>query len=428
MTHYTHNIDHALNTAIGKEGANPASLQQALARMPAIVSALKPRGEKGGDLAVLWQAEKVDDLAIIERWGQKIRDQYSHLVVLGTGGSSLGAMTLCSLLQPRFMASGLTTHFVDNTDPDTMDQLLAQLPLSNTFFMFVSKSGSTVETMMQAMLVLQAMEAESLPIAEQVLTVTTPGANPLRQLSEQYRIEILEHDPNLGGRFSVLSNVGLLPAAAAGLNVRALREGAKAVQQSVYNDPSNSAPAYGAALQYALLETGKTMTVLMPYCDRLEDFSKWFAQLWGESVGKEGKGTTPIKALGAVDQHSQLQLYQEGPRDKLITFIAVKNAGKGGVVSKEMAAKSGMDYLGGKAIGTVIDAQQRATAQALSEHGVPVRWMEIAQLDEATLGALLQHFMLETMLMAGLMDIDAFNQPGVEASKKIARENLNKAA
>jgi glucose-6-phosphate isomerase len=257
--------------------------------------------------------------------------------------------------------------------------------------------------------------------------VTMPGARPLRQLAEAYGIEVMDHDPHLGGRFSVLSNVGLLPAAAAGLDIYSLRSAALDVQRETYADPTKAAPAIGAALQYTLLQSGKNMTVLMPYCDRLDNFSKWFAQLWGESVGKEGKGSTPIKALGAVDQHSQLQLYQEGPKDKLITFLAVTNAGKGGKVDSKIAAKSGMDYLGGHTIGNVIDAQQRATAEALSSNGVPVRWMEIAELNEKTLGALLMHFMLETMLMAGLMNVDAFNQPGVEMSKHITREMLDKA-
>lgn len=421
---YTHDISAALETSIQEQGASQATLDAAMQRIPAIAQNLKERSDKG-ELSFLAEPFKREDFAVIERIAKKVQDQFSHLVVLGTGGSSLGGLTLCSLKQPRYMPSGLNVHFVDNTDPETMEQLFNQLPLSNTFFMMVSKSGNTVETMVQSLLIIEQLEAQSLPVKEHCLAITMPGERGLRQLAEAYELETLEHDAELGGRFSVLSWVGLLPAAAAGLNVEQLREGAKAVMQQCWDTPLESSAAQGAALQYALMEKGKSITVLMPYVDRLQNLGRWYQQLWGESIGKEGRGTTAVAALGAVDQHSQLQLYAEGPKDKLITFLTLDNAGKGGVVKPALAAKAGMDYLGNHSIGDVINAQQVATMQSLTGYKAALRHMRMQDDSEFTIGALLQHFMLETALTAGLMEIDAFNQPGVEESKNLAREALS---
>ena len=420
---YTQDISTALESTIGKQGVTQAKIDEALARIPDITASLKARA-KDGELSVITEPYKTDDLAIVERLAQKIKQEYSHLVVMGTGGSSLGALMLCSLKQPRFGTSGMSTHFVDNTDPNTMQQLFAQLPLADTKFLFVSKSGNTVETMMQAMLVIQHLEADSLPVKEHCLAVSMPGDRSLRKMAAHYGMEILDHDPELGGRFSVLSLVGLLPAAVADIDIRALREGAKAVMEHIAEAPEKSAPAIGAALNYTLSLQGKGISVAMPYVDRLQNFGKWYQQLWGESVGKEGKGTTAVAALGAVDQHSQLQLYAEGPKDKLISFITLPVAGQGEAIQAELANTIGMDYLGGLTIGDVIAAQAKATQQSLINYGVATRHFALKDDSEFTIGALLQHYMMETAFMAGLMEVDAFNQPGVEESKQITREIL----
>ena len=420
---YTQDISNAFADKISSHGISPADMDAALARIPAIAASLKARNEKG-ELTVISQPFQTDDLPIIDRIAEKVGKEFSHLVVMGTGGSSLGALTLCSLKQPRFGSSSLNTHFVDNTDPNTMDQLYSQLPLADTYFLFVSKSGNTVETMMQAMLTIQQLQAQSLPVKEHCLAISMPGDRALRTMAAEYDMEIYEHDPELGGRFSILSNIGLLPAAIAGLNVRQLREGAKAVMEQIWDKPETSAPAIGAALNFTLSQKGKSISVVMPYIDRLQSFGKWYQQLWGESVGKEGKGTTAVGAIGAVDQHSQLQLYAEGPKDKLVTFITLDQGGKGEKVSKEISAQIGMDYLGGLTIGDVIDAQAKATQQSLINYGVATRHIGLKDDSEFTIGALLQHYMMETAFMAGLMEVDAFNQPGVEESKQITREIL----
>ncbi len=183
--------------------------------------------------------------------------------------------------------------------------------------------------------------------------------------------------------------------------------------------------ALGAALSVALAESkGKTISVVMAYCDRLERFTHWYVQLWAESLGKNGKGTTPVGALGPVDQHSQVQLYLGGPRDKLFTVVSVASAGLGPRIDKELAALAGEPGLGGKTIGDLAAAEARATADTLAKNGCPVRTIAIPKLDEASLGELLMHFMLETIVAAHLLGVDAFDQPAVEEGKVLAKKYL----
>jgi glucose-6-phosphate isomerase len=237
---------------------------------------------------------------------------------------------------------------------------------------------------------------------------------------------MLEHDPNIGGRYSVLSNVGLLPAAILGLDIKRVRAGAATALAPVLAERAAAEvpAALGAALNIAASAGGKNIAVLMAYADRLERFSRWFTQLWAESLGKHGKGTTPIGALGPVDQHSQLQLFIAGPRDKLFTVVTVDTKGQGPRIDAALAKRAGEPDLGGKTIGDLVAAQGRATAETLAKNGVPVRTIRLPRLDEEQMGELLMHFMLETIIAAHLLGVDAFDQPAVEEGKVLAKRYL----
>ena len=238
---------------------------------------------------------------------------------------------------------------------------------------------------------------------------------------------MLDHDPGVGGRFSVLSNVGLLPAAALGLDIAAIRKGAARALAPVLakKKPAEVPAALGAALSVALAESkGKTISALMAYSDRLERFTHWYVQLWAESLGKDGKGTTPVGALGPVDQHSQVQLFIAGPRDKLFNVVTVGAAGLGPRMDGELARLAGEPGFAGKTIGDLVAAEGRATAETLANNGCPVRTFHIERLDEESLGELLMHFMLETIIAAHLLGIDAFDQPAVEEGKVLAKKYL----
>jgi len=243
----------------------------------------------------------------------------------------------------------------------------------------------------------------------------------------KYRVPFLDHDPGVGGRYSALTNVGLLPAAMAGLDIAAIREGAKrALAPVLAKKPASQIPAaVAAALSVTLAATkGKSINVLMAYCDRLQRFTHWYVQLWAESLGKNGKGTTPLAALGPVDQHSQLQMFIGGPRDKLFTVIAVDGAGRGPRMDAELAKLAGEPGFAGKAIGDLVAAEARATAETLAKNGCPVRTIHVDKLGEEALGELMMHFMLETIVAAHLLGIDAFDQPAVEEGKVLAKNYL----
>jgi glucose-6-phosphate isomerase len=246
-------------------------------------------------------------------------------------------------------------------------------------------------------------------------------------LCETFGIPTLDHDPNIGGRFSALTNVGLLPALARGLDVVALREGARSIVASMLNAKraEDFAPAIGAALAVGLAkERGVRANVLLPYSDRLQRFAAWYVQLWAESLGKQGEGTTPVAALGPVDQHSQLQLYLDGTPQHFITVIRESCEGTGPRVAPDLAKLANADYLAGRAAGDLVAAQQRAIPEALIEAGRPVRTIDLKVLDERALGALMMHFMLETILAAHLLGVDPFDQPAVESGKILTRRYL----
>jgi glucose-6-phosphate isomerase len=216
-----------------------------------------------------------------------------------------------------------------------------------------------------------------------------------------------------------------------GLDIDALRVGAAmALAPVLARRPADQVPAaLGAALAVALAETsGKQVSVLMAYADRLERFTRWYVQLWAESLGKDGMGTTPVAALGPVDQHSQLQLFIAGPRDKLITIVTTGVAGRGPRIAGDLAAMAGEPGFAGRTIGDLATAQARATAETLAGNGCPVRTIHVRQLDEESMGELLMHFMLETIIAARLLGVDPFDQPAVEEGKVLAKRYLAGAA
>ena len=359
------------------------------------------------------------------------------MVVLGTGGSSLGGQTIAQLADVGLRGAEAfrappRMHFMDNLDPATYGTLLAKLPLASTRFIAISKSGGTGETLMQTAAALAAVKQTGLEarIGELFFGISEgvkPGkTNGLRNLLGP-SVEVLEHDPGIGGRYSGLTNVGLLPAAILGLDIKALRAGAAMTLAPLLagDRPDKVAPAVGAALNVAAAaDAGKNIAVMMAYAGRLERFSRWFVQLWAESLGKDGKGTTPLGALGPVDQHSQLQLFIAGPRDKLFTVITVATEGQGPRIDAELAKRAGEPDFGGKTIGDLVAAQGRATAETLAKNGCPVRTIHLPRLDETSLGALMMHFFLETMIAAHLLGVDAFDQPAVEEGKVLAKRYL----
>jgi glucose-6-phosphate isomerase len=421
---YKHDISNAFENKIGTSGTSQSHFGITLKETETAIEVLR-RHKQDGSWPLLSLPESGFELETIEKYARYIKDNFSTLIVIGMGGSSRGGKTLVALTENNFAQSvGTKILFIDNIDPHTSDQMLSSVDLKTTLFLIISKSGDTAETLTH-MLVLMREVATKLSkdaIKKHFLAIAMPGDNTLRRIAASYDISVIDHDPGIGGRFSVLTSVGLLPAQVAGVDSTAVRAGAAAVIQDLFTskDPE---PAKGAALHHALYERGKTIPVIMPYCDRLDIFSTWYQQVWAESLGKRGKGTTPLRALGAFDQHSQLQLFLDGPRDKFMTLILLAQAGKGAKIPAPKEAS--LSYLENRTVGDVIDAEQRATAETLA-HYCPVRLFTLPELSAESMGALMMHFMLETMIMAELWHINAFDQPAVEEGKRLAREYLTK--
>lgn len=437
------NIGGCLEATIGEHGLTPSAFKSWLSRIEPHVAALKD-DYRNNRLALLRIPEDTADIDAAEAALARLSEGAQTLVFFGTGGSSLGGQTLAQIagwkipgVATEGQKSRPRTRFYDNLDGETLAGVLNTLDLAETRFIVTSKSGGTAETLAQAIATISAVKAAGLEaqIPKLFLGITEPEkpgkANGLRTLFAKFNIPMLEHHTGIGGRFSCLTNVGLMPAIARGLDVRAIRAGAKSVVDALLasNKAEDFTPAVGAALAVALSkEKGITTLVMMPYADRLGRLAAWFVQLWAESLGKGGEGTTPIGALGPLDQHSQLQLFMDGPREHYLTIIRVASEGVGPKVDPDLAKLAVADMLGGHTIGDIVSAQAHALPEALGRAGRPVRTIDLAKLNEKTLGALLMHFMIETILAGRLLGVDPFDQPAVELAKVLTKERLAKGA
>jgi glucose-6-phosphate isomerase len=438
---FSQSIDGALDMTIGAHGLPRASLARWLARLEPEMDRLRADYDTGS-LPLLRVPEQTADISEAEAALARLSVGAHTIVFFGIGGSSLGGQTLAQLAgwhvpggMDEHQRQRPRTRFYDNLDPQSLGRAIDALELAATRFVLISKSGNTHETLVQALVALQAVKAAGLQheIPRLFLGLTEPAAdgksNGLRSLLAAHQIPVLEHHTGIGGRFSALTNVGLLPALARGVDVRALRAGARAVVDLLRSaeKPDHLPAAVGAALNVALAkERDIRVLVMMPYADRLGRFAHWFVQLWAESLGKNGQGTTPIACLGPVDQHSQLQLFMDGPREHLITVLRLATAGTGPRLDPALAQMAGVGELAGRTVGDVVAAQSLAVPAALAQAGRPVRAIDIGRLDSYTMGALMMHFMLETILAGRLLGVDPFDQPAVELGKRLTRERLQR--
>lgn len=362
--------------------------------------------------------ERDDDLPPALAYARSWRQEFEHVLILGFGGSTLGGQMLYQFAGGSLFAKGPKLHFIDYVDPHVLDALLETLPLHRTGVVVISKSGTTIEVLVQALRAADAYNRHGIPLSQNWLAITELKDSPLQRLCANENIPVLEHDAGIGGRYSVLSNVGLLPAALMGLEGTNLRAGARDALREFLGNPFESAPAVGAALAVVAAEQNITTTVVMPYGQQLRVFPQWVAQLWAESLGKDGKGTLPFAAVGPADQHSVLQLFMQGPPDKLYTLIVPDTRGTGVGVEEVMAQKVLAPHLSNLQSGTLMHAQAMGTAQALHAAGRAVRLLETPLVSEHVLGALIMHYMLETIIAAAMWNVNPYDQPGVEEGKQ----------
>ena len=403
------------------DAATPGIPRAALDRLDDRVGAAHDRIEAGREdgefgYAALNLPERVD-VEAIRTAVDPVADAETVLTV-GIGGRSLGAATSANAL-----GGDTPAYFLDNVDPERTAAVLDDLPLAETAVHVVSRSGTTAETLATFLVVREAFERAGVDWTEQTIVTTGPEGN-LRDLAERHDLPALDAPEGVPGRFAALSTVGLPVAAIQGHDLDALLAGAAdaadGLTGSLYDCP---AYAYGATA-YALDRRGAGTNAMMPYAESLEPFAEWFAQLWAESLGKDGLGQTPVRALGATDQHSQLQLYRAGPRDKMVSFVRPTERADHAIPASDL---DGLGYLSDATLGDLLDAEFRATEASLgAAERLTVR-VEIECVDERNLGSLLYGMEAACILAGELYDVETFTQPAVEWGKNAARGLLGEA-
>jgi glucose-6-phosphate isomerase len=429
----------------GQHGLPRARLAELAARFPVVQEEIRRR-RAAGEYGFYDLVDQGPPVRQITAFAEGLGQAHDHVLVLGIGGSALGTKALLNALrrpawnewddEGREFYPRVTV--LENVDPTTVAAALARIDPRRVLVNVISKSGGTAETMAQYLVVRAWLEAALGEAAHRHLVFTTdPARGALRELANREGIATLEVPPAVGGRFSVLSPVGLLPAALSGIDIAALLAGARrAVGRAGSDDLLRNPAALYAALHWAAdSDLGARIHVLMPYTDRLRELAAWFRQLWAESLGKrvdrEGRtvhvGPTPVAAVGATDQHSQVQLFMEGPFDKVITFVRLERFAEDLPIPGPDAVTPGaagdlppdLAYLPGHTLGELLNAEYEATSAALAEMGRMSCTLRLPELTAETMGEVVMFFQLATGYAGAWYGIDPFDQPGVELGKRL---------
>ncbi len=411
-----------------------------------IISDLNSKKDKPGQwLQWMNLGYSEETVWLVKEYAAMTQGLFDNVLVLGIGGSALGGMAVCeALLKPywNLLSDEQRNNFpriffLDNVDPDQINGLLNILDLKKTLVNVITKSGSTAETMSQFMILKNRLQEElGDNYVRHIVATTDKNSGILRQISneEGYKTFVIPDD--VGGRFSVFSAVGLLPFALVGIDIEELVQGVKDMDLALKNtDIRHNIAAQNALIHYLMdTQKGKNLSVMMPYSTRLKYVSDWFVQLWAESLGKEKDnngnvvniGPTPIKALGATDQHSQIQLYNEGPNNKLINFIRVKEFDTTLEIPK-IFEFTGVGYLGGNTVNSLINAEADATKVALVDYQRPNVTITLEKVNPYNIGQLLYMLEVQTAITGELYNINTFNQPGVEQAKNYTYALMGRA-
>lgn len=379
-----------------------------------------------------------EDPSPLIEFARQTQGRYDALLVIGIGGSALGTTALATALLPFYYSESTSEqrqgrprlYVLDNVDPDETQALLDRLDLQTTLVNVISKSGTTGESMAGYLVVRERLEklVGEEGLKDHFVFTTDPVKGILREIGSELGVPMFDIPPGVGGRFSVLCPVGLLPAALTGMDVRDLLRGAQDMAEWIAGSHGWENPACVFAGLHYLQDTVfyRRVSVMMPYSARLRDMADWYRQLWAESLGKavdrQGRevnvGPLPVKSLGVTDQHSQLQLYAEGPDDKVITFLGVGEFAHEVTIPAPGAGADALSYLGGRPLAELMWAEQKGTTWALAQRGRPSLTITLPRVDAFQVGALIYMLEVATAISGELYDIDAFDQPGVELSKQ----------
>ena len=344
-----------------------------------------------------------------------------NFIVFGTGGSNLGARALINILQEN---EEINIFFYDNIDPTSFKNSISKIDLRSTGIIVISKSGSTPETLSQYACLIEIFDQknELSILFNNSLIITEDKKSPLANLAHKNKCTLFKHENDIGGRFSIFSNVGMVPAILAGLDVKKIHEGAlKEIKYQANFDFLKIAQFF----RYQSVLPSLTNSVIMTYSDALFYFGKWYLQLWAESIGKDNKGITAIHSVGTTDQHSQLQLYLGGPRDKFFTFITTNHANKGLKLHNKTMQENELNYLVDKKMGDLMQAEQKATIDSFKSNKFPYREIHLRDINEFSIGRLMAFSMMETIAACVYFEVDPFDQPAVEQGKRLTKQYLS---
>ncbi len=433
-----YDFTNCLSTAVGNEhGLKYERLQEFFPKGEELINRFIKEKEEGtlGFAALRYDHDLREE---VQRYILKNRKRFKCIIVLGIGGSALGTTAVRDALIPNY--SGLRSRMlttappqiivIDNVDPDFVSYYLDYLDLSTCLLNVISKSGSTAETLAEFLVFRSALieKVGKENHAQHIVITTSQGKGYLYSIAQEEHYQLFYVPENVGGRFSVLSAVGLFPLTVGGVDILQLQAGAEFMADKIMKTPARENPAFIAALIQYLLdrEKNKSIQVLFPYCNCLYSFGLWWRQLWAESLGKKYNvtgeevfsGQTPDLSLGATDQHSQVQLYNEGPNNRAITFLEVEKFKKEQLIPSDMKKDSAIEYLQGKSLNQLIAAEKKATELALTQSQRPNSTVLIPEINPFTIGQLIFLFEAITCFAGWLYDINPFDQPGVEAGKK----------
>lgn len=416
--------------AVGaRHGLAKGELQSYAKNLKRHIAGVKSRGEQFYRV--------IDDattLRQLQKFADRMRPRFSDIIVLGIGGSALGTISLQHALTHLYVETSPRLHVLDNVDPVMIHELADVIDYRKTLFLVVSKSGTNPEPLSQYLYFKRQIEKRHLAPQKHFVFITNPDGGFLRTVGEQEGITIFNHAP-VGGRYSVLTSVGLLPAAFLKIHLTELLRGARAMRDRFLSPSfSQNFPYQVAAIQHALSAKGKSINVMMPYAQKLIRFADWYRQLLAESIGKakdrNGKmvhcGITSVDALGTTDQHSQSQLYNEGPNDKLVLFLTVKKLAASLQIPDVYPKEKDVAFLRGATFQDLIVAEYEATAMSYTKNKRPNCTVTIDAVDAYHLGQLFMLFEGATAFLGELFNVNAFDQPGVELAKKFTKEFLLK--
>jgi len=423
----TLNISNSMKDIIGDKGLSKVKIESLEKKLKKFFKEIKQRKWK----ELLFLDLPVQDITDVKKIASKIKKEAEYFLLLGIGGSALGPKAIFEALSPMHNFEKKPMVFIyDNVDPVIFNKIIKTIQMDKTFINVITKSGSTAETVASFMVLWEIMhKIIGNGTKEHFVITTDPEKGNLKKIAQKNKLTCLSIPPEIVGRYSVLSPVGILLTEIIGINSEEILKGALDIREKIMIEENiwkNPALLMSCILYIYATEYNKIINVIIPYSDRLKAFSEWFCQIWAESLGKQGKGFTPYPSVGVTDQHSQLQLWIDGPKDKIIIFVKIEEYEEDIKIPFVFEERQELNYLAGHTFSELIKAEEESTEVTLTKAGIPNLTIKIPKISAYYMGQLFMFFEIVTVLTGFLIGINPFNQPAVEECKKFIYSIMGK--